>query len=197
MTKQGPITAANEAVLRSKLIQISAGSVYGEGRAINHIDCAPRIKALREAMAECNEKIIVFASLTSVILMLHEELNKDYAVGIIRGSGDDGPSEKERSQTLADFMSQKKPRVLIAHPRTMAHGLTLTAATTIIWFTPIDSTELYMQANKRIDRPGQTKTTTVVQLTSTAVETEIYRRLAQNESLQGALLTLVKDDWNA
>jgi SNF2 family DNA or RNA helicase len=194
MTKAGPITAANEAVLRSKLIQLSCGAIYGEGRRIEQVDCAPRVKALREAMEQCNEKIIIFAPLTSVITMLSEEL-KDYSVGIVRGSSDGGPSEKERNQTLADFMSKDKPRVLIAHPRTMAHGLTLTQASTVIWYGPIDSTELYLQANKRIDRPGQVHATTIVQLTSTTVETEIYRRLEQNESLQGAMLALAKGGW--
>jgi SNF2 family DNA or RNA helicase len=113
----------------------------------------------------------------------------------VRGSGDGGPTNAERNETLADFMAKDKPRVLIAHPRTMAHGLTLTAATTVIWYAPIDSTELYLQANKRIDRPGQTKATTVVQLTSTPVEREIYRRLEHNEALQGSLLALAKEGW--
>ena len=194
MTKQGPITAVNEAVLRLKLIQISAGAIYGEGREVNHIDCAPRIKALREVMEECNEKIIIFAPLTSVISLLSKELH-DYPHAIIRGSSDGGPTEKERAEIIAAFMGQGNPRVLIAHPRTMAHGLTLTAATTVIWYAPVDSTELYLQANKRIDRPGQTKATTIVQLTSTSIETEIFRRLEMNESLQGALLSLVKGSW--
>lgn len=126
--------------------------------------------------------------------MLSEELS-DYSLGIVRGSSDGGPSDKERNQTLSDFMAKEKPRVLIAHPRTMAHGLTLTQASTVIWFGPIDSTELYLQANKRIDRPGQTKATTIVQLTSTSVETEIYRRLESNETLQGALLKLAQGGW--
>ena len=194
LTKQGQITAQNEAVLRMKLIQISCGAVYGEKRAITHLDAAPRIKALREAMEQCNEKIIIFAPLTSVITMLQEELS-DYSCGVVRGSSDGGPSDKERNETLSDFMSKEKPRVLIAHPRTMAHGLTLTQASTVIWFGPIDSTELYLQANKRIDRPGQVHATTIVQLTSTSVETEIYRRLAANETLQGALLALAKGGW--
>jgi SNF2 family DNA or RNA helicase len=193
-TRQGPVTAQNEAVLRMKLIQISCGAIYGEGRKITHLDAAPRIKALREAMEQCNEKIIIFAPLTSVITMLHEELS-DYSCGIVRGSSDGGPSDKERNQTLSDFMAKEKPRVLIAHPRTMAHGLTLTQASAVIWFGPIDSTELYLQANKRIDRPGQVHATTIVQLTSTSVETEIYRRLEANETLQGALLALAKGGW--
>jgi len=194
MTRKGPITAVNEAVLRMKLIQISAGAVYGEDREVNHIDAAPRIKALREVMEECNEKIIIFAPLTSVISLLSKELH-DYSHAIVRGSSDGGPTERERAEIIADFMAKDKPRVLIAHPRTMAHGLTLTAASTVIWYAPIDSTELYLQANKRIDRPGQVHATTIVQLTSTAIETEIYRRLQMNESLQGALLSLVKGDW--
>jgi SNF2 family DNA or RNA helicase len=194
MTKQGPITAVNEAVLRMKLIQISAGAIYGENREVNHIDCAPRIKALREVMEECSEKIIIFAPLTSVISLLSKELH-DYSCAVIRGSSDGGPSEKERAETVARFMGEDKPRVLIAHPRTMAHGLTLTKASTIIWYAPIDSTELYLQANKRIDRPGQVHATTIVQLTSTSIETEIFRRLEMNESLQGALLSLVKGNW--
>ena len=194
MTKSGPITAQNEAVLRMKLIQISCGAVYGDKRAVTRVDSAPRIKALREAMEQCSVKIIIFAPLTSVISMLSEELS-DYSLGIVRGSSDGGPSDKERNQTLSDFMSKEKPRVLIAHPRTMAHGLTLTQASCVIWFGPIDSTELYLQANKRIDRPGQVHATTIVQLTSTSVETEIYRRLAANESLQGALLKLAKEGW--
>ena len=121
MTKQGQITAQNEAVLRMKLIQISCGAVYGDKRAITHLDAAPRIRALREAMEQCSEKIIIFAPLTSVISMLHQELS-DYSCGVVRGSSDGGPSDKERNQTLSDFMSKEKPRVLIAHPRTMAHG---------------------------------------------------------------------------
>jgi SNF2 family DNA or RNA helicase len=191
MTKNGPITAMNEAVLRNKLIQMSAGAIYGEGRAITRMDAGPRIKALREVMEACHEKIIIFAPLTSVITMLSQEL-KDYSIGIVRGSSDDGPSNKERNETLTKFTSEAKPRVLIAHPRTMAHGLTLTAATTIVWYAPIDSTELYLQANRRINRPGQTKATTIVQLTSTPIETEIYRRLEHNESLQGSMLALAK-----
>jgi SNF2 family DNA or RNA helicase len=74
----------------------------------------------------------------------------------------------------------------------MSHGLTLVAATCIIWYAPTDRTEIYLQANKRIDRPGQTKTNVVVQLAATRIEREIYRRLEANESMQGLILDLAK-----
>jgi len=78
----------------------------------------------------------------------------------------------------------------------MAHGLTLTAASCIIWFAPTDRTELYLQANKRIDRPGQTKTNIVIQLAATKIEREIFRRLEANESMQGLVLQLAKEGSN-
>lgn len=188
MAAKGPITAQNEAVLRLKLLQISCGAIYGADREIHHVDAAPRLKALREIMEQCNEKIIVFAPFTSVVHMLHRELKKDYSVEVINGE----VSAKQRNEIFSKFMDSEHPRVLVADPGTMSHGLTLTAASAIIWYAPTDRTETYLQANKRIDRPGQTKATTIVQLAATPVEREIYRRLEANETMQGLVLQLAK-----
>jgi SNF2 family DNA or RNA helicase len=188
MAAKGPITAQNEAVLRLKLLQISCGAVYGGNREIHHVDAAPRLKALREIMEQCNEKIIIFAPFTSVVHMLHRELKKDYSVEVINGE----VPAKQRNEVFSKFMGEKQPRVIVADPGTMSHGLTLTAASTIIWYAPTDRTETYLQANKRIDRPGQTKATTIVQLAATPVEREVYRRLGANETLQGLVLALAK-----
>ncbi len=203
MLKEGHVSAVNEGVVRLKLIQIACGAVYGtmeapraghnlsDQRVVHRVDCAPRIAALREVMAECNEKIIIFAPLTSVLTLLNAEL-REFTRAVINGE----VSQKQRSELFRSFQDDEKPRVLIADPATMAHGLTLTAASTIIWFAPTDRTELYLQANKRIDRPGQTKTTTIVHLAASPVEREIYRRLAANESLQGLILQLAKGGEN-
>ena len=188
MAAKGPITAQNEAVLRLKLLQISCGAIYGADREIHHVDAAPRIKALREIMEQCNEKIIIFAPFTSVVSMLHRELKKGYSVEVINGQ----VPARQRNEVFSAFMEREHPRVIVADPGTMSHGLTLTAASTIIWYAPTDRTETYLQANKRIDRPGQTKATTIVQLAATAVEREIYRRLEANETLQGLVLALAK-----
>lgn len=190
-TKEGKlITAVNEAVKRLKLIQIACGAIYDSEHDINKVDAAPRIAVLREVMQECTAKVIIFAPLTSVVTLLHEELKADYACAVVTGN----TSIKERADIFRDFQEDKDPRVLIADPGTMAHGLTLTAATTIVWYAPTDRTELYLQANKRIDRPGQTKTNIVVQLAATRIEREIYRRLEANENMQGLILKLAKGE---
>ena len=183
------ITAANEGVLRSKLIQISCGAIYDGNHETHFLDAKPRMDVLREALTECNEKAIVFAPLTSVLHLLYKELSEEMSCAIINGA----VSQKERSEIFRCFMQERKPRVLLADPQTMAHGLTLTAATTVVWFAPTDKTELYLQANKRIHRPGQSKTTRVVQIASTAVEREIYKRLENNETMQGVVLKLAEE----
>jgi hypothetical protein len=60
----------------------------------------------------------------------------------------------------------------------MSHGLDLYAASVVVWFGATDRAELYMQGNRRIDRPGQTVPTTMVQLAATPIEKRIFRRFA-------------------
>lgn len=193
LLKEGRITPANEAVLRSKLIQIACGAVYymdGMVRKTHFLDCKPRLRALRETMAQATAKIIVFAALTSTIELLYRELKDDYSCVVINGN----TSAKERAKAFSDFEGAEHPQVLLADPGTMAHGLTLVRASMSIWFAPTDKTEHYLQANKRFDRPGQLLPTTVVQLAATPIEREIYRRLEHNESQQGLILKLARGE---
>ena len=188
--KDGQVTAVNEAALRTKLIQISCGAVYGEQHAVHKVDAAPRLAVLREVIGECREKILIFAPLTSVVSLLYTELSRDYTVEVINGAVSAG----KRSEVFRDFQSAENPRIIVADPRTMAHGLTLTAASTIIWYGPTDQPEIYTQANGRINRPGQTKSMLVVRLASTNIEREIYKRLDNKQGLQGLMLDIIRGE---
>ena len=190
MLDKGTITAVNEATLRMKLIQISCGAVYGEQHEIHKVDAAPRMQVLHEIIEQCREKILIFAPLTSVVSMVSSELSKHYSVEVINGAVAAG----KRSQVFKDFQSSENPRIIVADPRTMAHGLTLTAASAIIWYGPTDQPEIYTQANGRINRPGQTKSMLVVRLASTNIEREIYRRLDGKHSLQGLMLDIIRGE---
>ena len=178
------IDAVNEAVLRNKLIQISCGALYGPDHEIHHLDAGPKLDELEQVLDTVSEKVIVFAPLTSVVHMLYRHLSKEVITGAV--------SQKERSRIFGAFQQTASPRIIVADPRAMAHGLTLTAASCIVWFGPIDSLEIYLQANARINRPGQVNKMLIVHLASTPVEKEIYRRLAEKESLQGAVLQIVE-----
>ena len=75
----------------------------------------------------------------------------------------------------------------------MAHGLTLTSASTIIWYGPINSNETYVQANGRIERIGKKHVSNVIHIESTDLEHSMYERLKNKQKLQGLLLDLIQD----
>lgn len=184
-----PITAVNEAAARQKFIQISLGAIYDERHDRHLIDAAPRINVLKEIIDNAPGKILCFVPLTSVVNLLYKELKEKISCAVVNGE----TPTKEREHIFAAFQQADHPRMLIADPGTMAHGLDLYAAQTVVWYGPTDRTELYLQANRRAHRPGQNYPVTVVQIVSTKLEREIYRRLENNESLQGALLQLVRE----
>lgn len=188
----GSITAVHEGALRLKLLQIAAGAVYDAQKNVHLIDASPRIQKLREIINECPDKLLVFASFTSVLTMLHNTFMKEVPCVAISGK----TPRRLRDQHFRDFQEAAEPKVIFADPRTMAHGLTLTAATVTVWYGPTDSSEIYTQANYRIDRPGKTKDTYSVQIGSSPVEWEIFSRLEARENMQGAMLKIM-ESWDA
>lgn len=188
------IDAMNEAAARQKFIQISLGAVYDGDHKAHKIDAAPRLAELRAVIKEAPGKILCFVGLTSLCNLLYKELKEEIGCEVINGA----TSQRDRESAFGRFQQHNPEqrdslRMLIADPGTMAHGLNLYEAQTVIWYGPTDRTELYLQANKRAHRPGQTHPVTVVQIVSNKLEREIYRRLESNESLQGLLLQMVRE----
>ena len=85
------------------------------------------------------------------------------------------------------------PKVLLIQPQSAAHGVTLTAANTVVWWGPTSSLETYAQANARVHRSGQDHKCTVVQLQSSAVEKRIYSLLDNRINIHTKILDLYKD----
>lgn len=196
--QEGQVTAANEGVLYSKLLQISCGWVYTTNSGVVKLDNQDRVDEVKQRINDSLGKVIVFANFTHATEGLYERLTtgtrkiplpKD-GVEMVHG----GTSKKERDRIFSAFQNDQYPRVIVAHPQCMSHGLTLTAASTIIWFTPTTSLETYIQANARITRPGQTHKGLILHLTSTPLERKLYGRLAQKAKTQGALLELFDDN---
>jgi SNF2 family DNA or RNA helicase len=188
--EDGAITAVNEAVKMQKLIQISCGVAYGEDGQHIELDCAPRVNAVKEVIEEAGGKIIVFVPLTGTLNMLERELSKHWTVGVVNGE----VSSNKRNEIFQNFQHSPHPKVLIAHPATMAHGLTLTAASTIVWYGPITSNEQYVQANGRVERIGKKHASNVVHIEATDLEYKMYHRLQSKQKLQGLLLDLIQQD---
>lgn len=183
----GKITTANEADKINKLIQIILGCVYTD-QGIQSLDVAPRLAVLEEIIDASHGKVIVFTPYKHNLAMLEKHLAKKYTVASV--SGDVAPTK--RDQIFARFQQAPDPRVLAAHPQCMSHGLTLTEASTIVWWGLPPSVEIYDQANARITRPGQKRSQYIARIVSTTLETQRYKQIEKKVSDQGLLLDMVK-----
>lgn len=192
--QDGEVTAANEGVLFSKLLQVSSGWVYTTTKDVVDLNPAKRLDALMEIIDEAESKIIVFVSFKHSAQFVMEALegHKAYS-GQLRFVTGDTP-KTARDQIFADFQKPGGPRILVAHPQCMAHGLTLTAASVIVWYTLTTSLDIYQQACARITRPGQKLKQLIVHLIGSGIEKKIYSRLKANASVQGALLEMFETE---
>lgn len=185
---QGQVTAANAAVVLGKLLQIVCGVVYGDTTSIA-VDASERYNTLTELIDEIGDKVIIFVPLRGVQDWLEQALiASGYSVASVHGD----VSSTARNAIFENFQRTDTPRILLAHPKVAAHGLTLTRAKDIIWYAPIYSLESYTQANARIRRLNTTGRTTVWQIWATTFEAELYRRLRHKLTTLTDFLELVK-----
>jgi len=184
------VTAMNAAVSLNKLLQISAGAVYTDDGSTLEFDIKHRYKVLREVIDESSQKILVFVPFKHVIDILTDKLRSEgITTEVIRGD----VSAPQRTQIFKTFQTTPNPRVLVIQPQAAAHGVTLTAANTVVWWGPTSSLETYEQANARVHRSGQVHKSTVVQLQGSAAEKHVYRLLDKRINVHTKLIDLYNE----
>ena len=184
------ISAVNAAAGVSKLLQISCGAAYTDGGEVVEFDAAPRLAVLEEILEETSRKVLIFALFTSSIDAIHTHLNKrGIPAEMIRG---DVPASK-RGDIIRRFQNEPDPRVLVMQPQASAHGITLTAADTVVFYGPLMSVEQYVQCCARADRKGQTSDkVTVIHIQGSPIEKKMFKALEMKVS-DHSLLTQLFD----
>ena len=187
------VTSVNAATNLNKLLQISGGAVYTDDKQVIEFDVSNRLNVVKEVIDEASHKVLVFVPFTHTIELLNDFLIKSkIPCEIISGK----VSVNKRSEIIKDFQETDKIQVLIIQPQAASHGLTLTAANTIIWYAPVTSVETYLQANARIDRPGQHNPMTVVHIRGSEVETRLYTMLRSKVDHHTKIIDLYKQELN-
>ena len=184
------VTAANAAVNMNKLLQISAGAIYTDTGEVLEFDIKHRYKVLMEVIEESSKKVLVFIPFRHAISLLHEKLTADgVPAEVINGA----VNARKRTDIFNRFQTSEDPRVLLIQPQAAAHGVTLTAANTIVWWGPPASLETYAQANARVHRAGQDHKCTVVKLQGSPVESRVYALLDNRIDVHSKIIDLYKD----
>ena len=181
------IKAKEAMTLITKATQIALGEVYDSAGKTISIPSKPRVDALLDMFEEVEESpLIVAVPFVHTILALAEHLRLlDYRVAVIYG---DTP-KTSRGEIIKAFQAGEYD-FLLCHPKTLAHGVTLTRSHTVVWYGPLYDLELYWQLCDRIFRYGQTEQPLIVEFCSTPIENRIYAALHGKEKLGGTYLEL-------
>lgn len=190
------VSADNAAIRLNKLLQCYQGAVLRDDKSVLYLNCTERIDELCALIDESEGKIIVATPFRAVNAMLSAKIahayrdqgGKDF-VASITGS----VSMNDRTQIVKHMQDPLHPlRVLLAHPETASHGLTLTEASTTVWYGPYFKSEFYAQMNERMNRPGQTRSMRIVHLISDKLEQQVFDLVKSRLATQDNILGLYK-----
>jgi SNF2 family DNA or RNA helicase len=188
------ISAVNAAAGLNKLLQISGGAVYTDKKEVIEFDVQPRLTALMEVIDETEHKVIIFVPYRHTIELVSRYLTDHHISNqVIQGD----VSATQRANIINQFQSMEEPRVLVIQPQSASHGVTLTAANTVVFWSPVMSVETYLQCIARMDRVGQVNKMTVVHLQGSEVERKMYTMLQGKVDMHTKLVDLYREELGA
>lgn len=172
------IVALNSAALSQKLLQLSNGAVYTDDGTHKHIH-DKKLEMLDEIVEEAQGKpILVFYNFKHD----RERILERYSFA---------------EELEGDYMrrwNNGEIQMLIAHPASAGHGLNLQhGGSIVVWFGLTWNLEYYEQANARLYRQGQEKTTVIHHLlTEDSIDQRVYDGLKNKKLNQSELMRAVK-----
>jgi len=189
------ITAVNAAAGMNKLLQVSGGAAYSDNKEVIEFDCKPRLAVLMEVLQETDRKVIVFAPYRHSIDTIATHLA---AQGVDAEQIHGDVSATKRGQIFKRFQETPSPQVLVIQPQSASHGVTLTAADTVVFWGPVMSVETYLQCCARADRVGQDSSKVlVVHIQSSDVERRLFERLKDRVADHNLLVDLYKEELDS
>lgn len=179
------VLAINAAAVATKLLQISSGAVYDGTGGYMTVDTA-RYEMILDLVEQRKHSLCFFFWKHQRDALLKEAVKRGVTHAVIDG----GTSDKEREEIVRGYQAGVY-QVLFAHPKSAAHGLTLTKGTATIWSSPTYDLEVFKQGSKRQHRIGQTaKTETIVILAKGTIEEKVYELMEGKNKRMTNLLDL-------
>ena len=174
---QGLMSTVNALTQLMRLHQIVCGHVKLDNGTLMPIP-SNRVAELLSIVEETDGKVIIWATYRHDIIAIKTALQTEYgmeSVGTYFGDTD----EDERQRVIAEFQDpESKLRFFVGNPSTGGYGLTLTAASVVVYYSNSFDLEKRLQSEDRAHRIGQRKNVTYIDLiTPKTVDEKIVKAL--------------------
>lgn len=173
------ITGVSAGVVTNKLLQFANGAIYDDDKKVLHLHDT-KLDALDELLDQSNgQPVLVFYAYQhdfDRIKARHPEAQK-----------------LDTDEDLKNWNAGKIP-LLVCHPASIGHGLNMqSGGNIIIWFGLTWSLELYLQANARLHRQGQTEKVFIYHIIAKGtVDENVMKSLKEKNLTQQSLLEALK-----
>jgi SNF2 family DNA or RNA helicase len=145
-----------------RLQQITCGHFKSDDGVIQELK-SNRLDELVNVLGEIEGKVVIWAHWQSdvrqIIKAIVEEFGENSFVDYYGLTPQD-----ERQQNIKRFQDDEKCRFFIGTPQTGGYGITLTAASNMVYYSNGYDLEKRQQSEARIDRIGQTKPMTYIDI---------------------------------
>ena len=192
---EGMMTTVNALTQLMRLHQIACGHVKLDDGTVLELPNR-RVDELLSVVEETDGKIIIWATYRHDIEAIKLALQKAYgmeSVGTYYGETD----SDERQRVVEEFQDPDSAlRFFVGNPSTGGYGLTLTAASVVIYYSNSFDLEKRLQSEDRAHRIGQTKNVTYVDLIAVnTVDEKIVKALRDKINIATQVLGEEVKQW--
>lgn len=183
--KAPSMLAVNAAAVATKLQQIASGAVYDGTGGYKVIDVG-RYEMCLDLVEQRKHSLVIFQWKHQRDALVEEATKRGLTFAVLDG----GTTDRERDEIVKRFQLGQY-RVIFGHPKTVAHGYTLTAGTATIWASPTYDLEWFKQGSKRMHRLGQTqRTETIIVVAKGTIDEKVYAMMTEKDGRMTNLLSL-------
>ncbi len=176
------LTTFNAVTQIMRLQQITCGHFKADDDSIQEIK-NNRITELMSVLEEVEGKAVIWAHWRHDIATIVREIEKEYPGSVMTYYGD--TTTEDRQKAIREMQDpESKIRFLVGTPQTGGYGITLTGASTMIYYSNGYDLEKRQQSEARIDRIGQKKPMTYIDiLAEDTVDEKIVKALRKKVNI--------------
>ena len=176
------VTTVNVITQLMRLQQITCGHFKADDGSMQEIK-NNRITELMDLLEEVEGKAIIWAHWRHDIATIVREIEKEYPGSVMTYYGD--TTSDDRQKAIKEIQGpESKVRFLVGTPQTGGYGITLTGASTMIYYSNGYDLEKRKQSEARIDRIGQEKPMTYIDiLAEDTIDEKIVKALRKKVNI--------------
>ena len=176
------VTTMNVITQLMRLQQITCGHFKADDDSVQKIK-SNRITELMDVLEEMEGKAIIWAHWRHDIDIIVKSIEDKYPGSVVTYYGDTTTEDRQKAiKKIQD--PESKVRFLVGTPQTGGYGITLTGASTMIYYSNGYDLEKRQQSEARIDRIGQEKPMTYIDiLAEDTIDEKIVKSLRKKVNI--------------